>query len=56
MFIHGETPVEGLSLGSTYYAIVVTTTLLNDSKLEAESNISIDLTGFQRGVILYMPI
>ena len=43
-----ESPVEGLSSGSTYYAIVVdyNTIKLANSKLEAESNISIDLTGF----------
>lgn len=46
-----ETPVEGLSSGSTYYAIVVdyNTIKLANSKLEAESNISIDLTGFSEG-------
>lgn len=46
-----ETPVEGLSSGSTYYAIVVdyNTIKLANSKLEAESNISIDLTGFLEG-------
>lgn len=45
------TPIEGLSSGSTYYAIVVdyNTIKLASSKLEAESNISIDLTGFSEG-------
>lgn len=46
-----ETPIEGLSSGSIYYAIVVdyNTIKLANSKLEAESNISIDLTGFSEG-------
>ena len=43
-----DTPIEGLNSGSTYYAIVIdyNNIKLANSKIEAESNISIDLTIF----------
>jgi hypothetical protein len=46
-----DTPIEGLNSGSTYYAIVIdyNNIKLANSKLEAESNISIDLTDFSNG-------
>ncbi len=47
-----DTPIEGLNSGSTYYAIVIdyNSIKLANSKLEAESNISIDLTDFSDGI------
>ena len=46
-----DTPIEGLNSGSTYYAIVIdyNNIKLANSKLEAESNIPIDLTNFSNG-------
>ena len=43
-----DSPIEGLNSGSTYYAIVIdfNNIKLANSKIEAESNISIDLTIF----------
>ena len=48
--VFSKFPIEGLNSGSTYYAIVIDYNYIKlaNSKLEAESNISIDFTDFSK--------